>query len=500
MARTKIVATIGPASNHPETIRRMLHAGMDVARINFSHGDHEDHRRTVEMLREVASQEGKVLALLGDLQGPKLRLGHVRRGGIQLKLHDEVMLSPYPGQPAMIHLPHPELFERLRPGARLVIGDGEVELRVAEVQADAILATVTVPGLLESRKGVNVPGTELPISSVTKKDRQDLQLICELDLDYVAQSFVRSAADVDELRELMSCYGAEIPIIAKIEKSEAIQNLLSIREAADGMMVARGDLGIEVPPQEVPLLQKRIIRVCNEVGKPVITATQMLQSMVEHPRPTRAEASDVANAILDGSDAVMLSGESAAGKFPVEAVLMMSQIAEMTEGAFPYTTWREQREETYGAHASVTEAISAASCAIAEQVQALAIAPTTMSGFTARMIARHRPETPILAVSPSAHTQRRLALVWGVDCLLVPYAETTDEMIAATIEVLRGQGLEAGGEVVITAGVPFGARSHTNLIQVHQLQAGTATPVRRPGSRGRKGSDDEHEGNGSTGQ
>ncbi len=469
MARTKIVATIGPASDNHEIIRRMLHAGMDVARVNFSHGDHDSHRRTVAMLRQVAEEEGKVLALLGDLQGPKLRLGHIRRGGIRLGLGDEVMLTPYPGQPAMVHLPHPELFARLRPGARLVIGDGEVEMRVTSAQGEAIQASVTVAGLLESRKGVSAPGANLPISSVTAKDREDLRLICELDLDYVALSFVRSAADIHELRELMEGYGNRLPIIAKIEKSEAIDELSGILEAADGMMVARGDLGIEVPPQEVPLLQKGIIAACNRAGKPVITATQMLQSMVEHPRPTRAEASDVANAILDGTDAVMLSGESAAGKFPVEAVLMMNQIAEMTEGAFPYGEWRERREEATLKGTGVAEAISAASCSVAEQVGALAIAPTTMSGFTARMIARHRPETAILAVSPSAHTRRRLALVWGVDCLLVPYSEDTDQMIDATLNALHAYGVPAGGTVVITAGVPFGARSHTNLIQVHRL-------------------------------
>jgi pyruvate kinase len=472
MARTKIVATIGPASNNVETVRRMLHAGMDVARINFSHGDHETHRRSIAMLRRVAAEEGRVLAILGDLQGPKLRLGFVGRGGIQLNVGDEVMLTPYRGQPAMVHFPHPELFEILQPGARLVIGDGEVELRVEDKQTGTMLASVTVAGLLESRKGVNVPGTDLPLSSVTEKDREDLQLVCELELDYVALSFVRNAADIYELREMMRDYGREIPIIAKIEKSEALDDLLSIREASDGMMVARGDLGIEVPPQEVPLLQKRIIRVCNEVGKPVITATQMLQSMVEHPRPTRAEASDVANAILDGTDAVMLSGESAAGKFPVEAVLMMSQIAEMTEGAFPYERWREQRQTTFAANANVTEAISAASCTVAEEINALAIAPSTMSGFTARMIARHRPSTPILAVSPSARTQRRLALVWGVHCLLVPEVETTDEMIGRALEVLLAHGLRQNGEVVITAGVPFGSSGQTNLIQVHQLGAG----------------------------
>ncbi|MDX1687179.1 MAG: pyruvate kinase [Candidatus Promineifilaceae bacterium] len=470
MARTKIVATIGPASNHPDTIRQMLHAGMNVARVNFSHGDHGTHRETFRMLRRVAAEEEKVLSILADLQGPKLRLGHVGSDGVQLSVGDEVMLTPYRGQPAMIHLPHPELIDILNPGARIVVGDGEVELEVTEKREDTLRTTVRVAGLLESRKGVNVPGTDLPISSITEKDRTDLGLVCELAFDYVALSFVRTADDILELRDMMAERDTHIPIIAKIEKSEALDNLLAIREATDGMMVARGDLGIEVPPQEVPLLQKKIIRVCNEVGKPVITATQMLQSMVEHPRPTRAEASDVANAILDGSDAVMLSGESAAGNFPVESVLMMNQIAEMTEGAFPYLMWRERRRDDYDVEASVTAAISAASCTVAEEIGARAIVPSTMSGFTARMIARYRPSTPILAVSPSPETQRRLALVWGVECLLVPHVETTDEMIEATLEIVRSRGLEAGDQIIITAGVPFGSSGQTNLIQVHDIQ------------------------------
>ena len=470
MARTKIVATIGPASNRPDTIRKMLHAGMNVARVNFSHGDHETNAETFHMLRRVADEEGKVLSILADLQGPKLRLGHVGSDGVQLARGDEVMLTPYRGQPAMIHLPHPQLIDILKPGARIVIGDGEVELEVTEKRDDALRTTVRVAGLLESRKGVNVPGTDLPISSITEKDRKDLDLVCELDFDYVALSFVRTAADIVELREMMAERNRQIPIIAKIEKGEALDNLLEIREVTDGMMVARGDLGIEVPPQEVPLLQKNIIRVCNEVGKPVITATQMLQSMVEHPRPTRAEASDVANAILDGTDAVMLSGESAAGKFPVESVLMMNQIAEITEGAFPNLIWRERRQEDYDVEASVTAAISAASCTVAEEIGARAIVPSTMSGFTARMIARYRPSTPILAVSPSPETQRRLALVWGVECLLVPRVDTTDEMIEATLEVVRAQGLAAGDQIIITAGVPFGSSGQTNFIQVHDIQ------------------------------
>lgn len=469
MARTKIVATIGPSSNNPETIRRMLAAGMTVARINFSHGDHEAHTKTVHMLREVAQSEGKVLALLGDLQGPKIRLGHVKAGGIQLQLGEEIVLTPHRGQPAMIHLPHPDLIAAVQPGARLVIGDGEVEFTVAEKKDDTLRCMTTVAGLLESRKGINAPGTDLPVSSITDKDRLDFDLICQLELDYVALSFVRTAADIHELRAIMEEKGIQIPIIAKIEKSEAIEHLEEIRDAADGMMVARGDLGIEVQPQEVPLLQKRIIRSCNEVGKPVITATQMLQSMVEHPRPTRAEASDVANAILDGTDAVMLSNETASGRFPVEAVLMMKQISEITETAFPYDIWRGRRQAVVTHAVSVTEAISAASCSVAEHVQAKAIVSTTMSGHTARQVARHRPPTAVMAVSPLATTQRRLALVWGVECVLVPNFTETDEMLEQTAVAMRQFGLKPGDRLVITAGVPFAQMGQTNLIQVHEI-------------------------------
>lgn len=470
MARTKVVATIGPASDNSETIRRMLAAGMTVARINFSHGDHESHRATIRMLRQVVQEEGKVLAIMGDLQGPKLRLGHVKAGGLSLDLGDEVVLTPHPGQPAMIHFPHPGLIEAVKPGARLVIGDGEVEFTVAEKRKDTLRCIVTVAGLLESRKGVNAPGTDLPISSITSKDKKDLKLICELELDYVALSFVRTAEDIHTLRHLMDDYGFQIPIIAKIEKSEAIEHLEEIRGVTDGMMVARGDLGIDMPPQEVPLLQKRIIQCCNEMGKPVITATQMLQSMIEHPRPTRAEASDVANAILDGTDAVMLSGETATGKYPVEAVLMMKHIGEITEKAFPYELWYNRRRIGVNRTASVTEAISAASCDVAEQVNARLIVSTTMSGYTAQQIARHRPQTPIMAVSPAPRTQRRLAMVWGVECLLVPDFKDTDDMLERTVKAIQPLGLAEGDKLVITAGVPFGQRGQTNLIQVHEIK------------------------------
>lgn len=472
MARTKIVATIGPASNKPEVIRKMLAAGMNVARINFSHGDHEGHTATVRMLREVAAAEKKLLAILGDLQGPKLRLGHVRAKGIPLNVGDEIVLTAHPGQPAMIHLPHPDLIAAVQPGARLVIGDGEVEFQVAHKKPDTLYCVVTVAGLLEARKGISAPGTDLPISSIPEKDIRDLDLICQLELDYVALSFVRTAEDIVELRQMMKEKGANIPIIAKIEKSEAIEHLQEILQVTDGMMVARGDLGIDMPPQQVPLLQKQIIRACNRVGKPVITATQMLQSMVEHPRPTRAEASDVANAILDGTDAVMLSGETASGKFPVEAVQMMRHIAEITESDFPYDVWRRRRQDTESEIASVTEAISASSCAIAEEIKARAIVSSTMSGYTAQQIARHRPKTPVLAVSPLAKTQRRLALVWGVECFLVSKIYVaTDEMIDETVATLRPLNLEQGERLVITAGIPFSEAGQTNLIQVYEVKS-----------------------------
>ena len=476
MARTKIVATIGPSSADEATIRLLIGAGMNVARMNFSHGTQDWHRETVALLRKVAEEERTVLAILGDLQGPKLRLGNVQEGGINLNLGEELLLTRYRGQPNMLHLPHPELMSAIRPGARLVFGDGEMEVQVTENRGDVLVCTVTVPGLLEARKGVNAPGTQLPLSSITDKDRDDLRLVCELDLDFVALSFVRTADDIEELRGMMEQYDAKIPIIAKIEKAEAIQQLAAISLAADGMMVARGDLGIDMPPQEVPLLQKRIIRVCNEAGKPVITATQMLQSMVDHPRPTRAEASDVANAILDGTDAVMLSAESASGKYPVESVQMMIRIATIIESAFPYNEWQQrrrgnQRDATDRENpSSVTAAISTASVAIAEIVDARAIVTSTMSGYTARQIARHRPIMEILAVSPQRSTQRRLALTWGVQCETIESNYVgTDNMLAETVSIVRSCGFRKGERVVITAGIPFGQTGKTNLIKVHEI-------------------------------
>jgi pyruvate kinase len=371
----------------------------------------------------------------------------------------------------MIHLPHPDLIEAVGSDNRIVVGDGELEFTVVEKKGDTLRCSVTVPGMLGSRKGVSVPGVDLKISSMTSKDRTDIDLITSLDFDYVALSFVRDADDVIELRELMREKGCEIPIIAKIEKSEAIEHLEEIRDVVDGMMVARGDLGIDMPVAEVPLLQKRIIQICNEAGKPVITATQMLQSMVDHPRPTRAEASDVANAILDGTDAVMLSNETATGKYPVEAVQTMREIAENVERGFPYDIWRNKRQTQSKKMVPVADAISAASCEVAEQIGARAIIAATTTGYSARQIARHRPRMPVMAASPSIKTQRQLALIWGVTCLLIPVFYDTDEMLDMTVKALQPFDLDPGCKIVITAGVPFGRTTTTNLIQVHSIMA-----------------------------
>ncbi len=467
MSRTKIVATIGPSSNNPETIRLMLRAGLTCARVNFSHGAQEEHAKTIQMLRRVAREENKILAILGDLQGPKIRLGNFAE--IELSAGDEVRLTCNPDNLDAVPLPHPEIVAAIEPGARLVLGDGEMELAVIDKIDDLLICRARYDGKLQERKGVNTPGTRIPIPSITSKDRLDLDLICKLDLDFVALSFVRDAEDIFELRELMATRYKKIPIIAKIEKFEGIDHLDAIAAASDGMMVARGDLGLDMPTEQLPMLQKRIIATGNLLGKPVITATQMLQSMVNSPRPTRAEASDVANAILDGTDAVMLSNETASGKYPVESVQMMSRIANFTEAEFPYEIWEAKRKSIEMLD-SVTDAISSAACNIAERVGAKIIVTSTISGYTARQIARHRPRTPIIAVTPMEETQRTLALVWGVECTKMEEVSSTDEMITRSLEAIREPVVSDGDRIVLTGGVPFGKSGLTNLIQVHTIE------------------------------
>lgn len=468
MARTKIVATIGPASRDAETLRAMMEAGMNVARINFSHGDQRTHSETIRTIRQVAASIGKTVAILGDLQGPKLRFGAIEDGGIALEAGEQVIISAN-GAPNSIPLPHPELFEAMYPGARLAIGDGELSLTIVDVREDTATCIAQTAGWLGQKKGVSLPGTHLNIPAITEKDRRDLAFACDQELDYVALSFVTAAADVIALREMIKGYNVPIGIVAKIEKFEALAELEAIAAAADALMVARGDLGIDCPPQEVPIHQKRMIRICNQVGIPVITATQMLQSMVDRPLPTRAEASDVANAILDGTDAVMLSNETAMGKYPVEAVAMMKDIANITEENFPYDLWEQRRVDLVWSTDDVTDAISAAGVGIAQRMKCKAILTTTMSGYTARQIAKYRPRTRIIAVSPVTRTHRKLALVWGVESISVPRFGTTDEMIAETLAAVTKLGAQPGDRLVLTAGVPFGKAGATNLIQIHEV-------------------------------
>ena len=467
MARTKIVCTIGPASSSAETIRGLIRAGMDVARINFSHGDRDVHARTISKVRRVAASEGVVVAVMADLQGPKLRVGDLEGGSVSLKEGDSVRLTAQPtsGSSAEIPVPHPEVLRSLRPRQVVLLNDGSLKLVVERADEDGLVCRVIVGGPLASRKGINVPGVELGLSSLTPKDQEDARFVLRQGVDFIAQSFVRSAADVCELRRFLRENGGNSLIIAKIEKAEALTVFDEILREADGIMVARGDLGVETPAVEVPFHQKNIIRACNRTGKPVITATQMLQSMMVHPQPTRAESSDVVNAILDGTDAVMLSGETAVGRYVVEAARMMEAISTNAE-AHMTVGWLGRSSSAE--HLGTAESISAAAVNIAEEVGAKAIVAATMSGMTARMVARHRPSVPIIAVTPNEATLHHLTLVWGVVAIAVPEFRSTDEMVQTMVRAVTEEALaERGDPVVLMAGIPFGSGATTNMLKVH---------------------------------
>jgi len=466
MARTKIVCTLGPASDSPQVMRGLIRAGMNVARINFSHGDFFAHARVIATLREVAAQEGRLVALLADLQGPKFRVGEIRGGTVELREGETVFLCPSPVQEEAdrISVPHPELLRELRPGQTVLLDDGNLELTVEQTGEECVKCHVVTGGSLSSRKGINVLG-HCGVASLTPKDREAVDFALAQGVDFFALSFVRRPEDVLELRMLLAGRGASVPIIAKIEKAEALKAFDAILAEADGIMIARGDLGVETPAEEVPFHQKRIIRACNQAGKPVITATQMLQTMIENPRPTRAEASDVANAILDGTDAVMLSGETAVGRYPIEATETMARICANAEAHLPYGRLLDWESHIHG---TITEAISCAAVEIAAEVNARAIITATRSGKTARMVARHRPAVPILAVTPDQQTLTTLALVWGVLPLLVPEFNTTDAMVETMVQAAREQGLVTQGDtIVLTAGIPFGSGGETNMLKVH---------------------------------
>lgn len=479
-SRTRIVATLGPASDSDAVVRAMIRAGVDVVRLNFSHGDHAMHAARVERVRRLAAEEDAIVAILGDLQGPKLRVGKIPNGSLTLTPGMTLTLTPSvpaaaASASARVSVDFPELAGAVRPGDRVLLDDGRIELRVLSIQGSDIVTRVETGGELLSHKGMNLPGVALDVTPLTDKDRTDLVFAVEQGVDYIALSFVRRAEDVSELKRLLAARSAPIPVIAKIERPEALDGIDAILEASDGVMVARGDLGVEIPAEQVPIHQKRIIRKANAAGKPVITATQMLESMIENPRPTRAEASDVANAILDGTDAVMLSGETAIGRYPVLAVEMMTRIArEVEEGLQPEAPPRQPLPlQSRNGAPSITDAIGTVTCEMAEQLGARVILTATSSGYTARMIARHRPQTPIFAVTWNAETQRRLALVWGAQSEIIPPATSIETMIGASIEAARARGIVRNGDcVVITAGVPVGAPGRTNMVQVRMVREG----------------------------
>ena len=465
MRRTRIVYTLGPATDAPGVLAHLARVGMNVARLNFSHGTHEEHERRLAQVRALSERMTRPLAALQDLCGPKLRTGPLPDAPIYLAPGHRIILTTHPEAAGRdrVYVSYEPLFSYLKPGERILLGDGLPQLRVEQVRDGEAETVVTAAGTLGSRQGLSVPDTDLPIAAFTDKDRRDLHWGIAHQVDWIAASFVRSAQDLEPLRAELAAARADIPLVAKIEKREAIENLDQIIAAADGIMVARGDLGVEMPLDQVPMLQKQIIRKCNRAGKPVITATQMLESMIANPRPTRAEVSDIANAILDGTDALMLSGETAIGKYPRQAASTMARVATRAEQMLSFGAGR-------GAEAgalSVTDAISEACVRIAGELGAKAIISSTTSGFTARMVSKYRPRTPILAVTPHQHTYRRLALVWGVCPLLVAPFANTDEMLHQAIAAARQSGwVRDGDTVVVTAGLPVGVPGHTNLIRV----------------------------------
>jgi pyruvate kinase len=472
--RTKIICTIGPASSDLDTIRALIAGGMDVARLNFSHGTHEDHRQVIEHLRQASDEEDRPITILQDLQGPKIRVGAVRDGGVLIHKGQQLTLttaSVEEGTQERVHVSYPTLAQDIDVGGRILIDDGLLELEVKECRNGDVITEVIVGGPLRSRKGVNLPDIRTSTPSLTDKDLADLEFGLEQKVDIIALSFVRDSSDVTDLICRIREAGRRTSVVAKIEKPEAVRKIDQILEEADGIMVARGDLGIEMPMAQVPTAQKMIIHKCRAAAKPVITATQMLESMVENPRPTRAEASDVANAVLDGSDAVMLSGETAVGKHPVRVVEMMGKIVQQAEQH--WTRYRQpldlRPQHTEGAD-DVTESISFSACRLAEQIGAAAIACLTSTGTTARNIARHRPSMPLYAFTDDERVVGQLGVLWGTKAFAIPFQRDTDAGVTLVHRILSEHGLaEPGDAVVITAGMPLPAKGRTNMMHVSKV-------------------------------
>ena len=465
ISMTKVVVTIGPASSDEDTLRELIRAGMSVARLNFSHGDHDSHRQVLRRLRRIALEEGVPLAMLQDLSGPKIRLTE-RSEPLELKTGDTTTLAVDPEVEADLHTDFSGFLEVVSPGDTVLVDDGYIELQVKRVTANKVTFDVRDGGIVRSRKGINLPDLSVSIPVFTEKDRGDLRFGLEEKVDLVAMSYVASAADVEPIRDMMARVGWSAGVIAKIERPAALENIDQIVEAFDGIMIARGDLGVEVPPEQVPMIQKRLIRLANQRNRLVITATQMLESMIQNPRPTRAEASDVSNAILDGSDAVMLSGETAVGKWPVKAVRMMRRIAATTEASGMYGRWKAALETSAD---QPTEAIVQSAARVARGLNARCILVFSFSGATARLLSRYRPHCPIVAFTPQESVVRQLAACWGVMPLHLDFTPHTDEMILRGEELMKVKRLVSRGDRVVTVAGVTPMKGATNMLRIGEI-------------------------------
>ena len=469
MKKTKIVCTIGPASEKEDVLQALLQNGMNVARLNFSHGSHEGHLQKIKTIRELSKKLDRPVAILLDLAGPKIRIGTIPDPGIVLTPGRKFILTnrAIEGNMEAVSLTYKDLPREVKAGDRLLLADGLMELLVESSNDTDIICKVVTGGLLTSHKGINLPTGTIRTSSLTQKDRDDLLFGLENAVDFIALSFVKTADDIKVVKDIIAADGKDTPVIAKIEKHEALENIDAIMDISDGIMVARGDLGVEIPLEDVPLIQKRLIAKANASGKPVITATQMLRSMVSSPRPTRAEAADVANAVLDGTDAVMLSEETASGEYPAEAVLYMSRLVAAAESGFPFEEFLAMIPKK-----DISESVAHVSCILANHLEAKVIVAHTQSGMTARYISRFRPRQPIVVLSPNMKTVRRLALSWGCRPRLIGQLQNTDEMIEkASQAALESGEAKPGDLIVITVGHPIWVSGTTNMLRVKRLKA-----------------------------
>lgn len=464
--KTKIVATLGPVSSSPKMVQKLIKAGVDIFRLNFSHGENSQKMELIQTIRQVSAKLGRQVGILGDLQGPKIRTGKMAGNSMKLVKGQEVLITTDDvlGGDGIIPTIYRSLPHDVHPGSRILLDDGLLELKVAALEGEKVRCLVVVGGVLKNNKGINLPGVNVSAPCLTEKDLIDLDFALEAGVDFVALSFVRTAEDIEQIKQIIAAKGKDTPVVAKIEKPEALRNFKKILEATDAVMVARGDLGVEIEPEKVPIYQKKIIQACNRAGKPVITATQMLDSMVRNPRPTRAETSDVANAIIDGTDAIMLSAETASGDYPLESVETMVRIANDVEN----TDFLDGAVHG-GSVLTVAQAVAESSCRTASSLKAKAIVVFTRSGGTATLISAFRPSTPIIAFTTSLEIRRRLSIYWGIHCTDVGIMENTDQQISAVEKKLLASGFHKSDLVVITMGIPIETRGSTNLMKVHEL-------------------------------